>query len=267
MGTRRCAVWVMPERAEGAAKIAEPAPGSDRASQRAALGEATLGQHVLDPSPTRARGAYLPATSEAAPQPREPRVHHTDPGEGVPVERRVAFGAERGDPEDDRDRARELPDERDALVDVPVRLLGQADHEVELESLEPVAPRTFGDREVMALITAAVDQLAQPLARAIERGGESLVSGALERLDELLLEPIRTEAAQADLDAPIRERVDEVDDAGMVGDGGPDEAHLARLRRDRVEHPLLRDHPHSAIAAPPHHAVGAAPRTPPLGLD
>ena len=102
--------------------------GPERAARRhgvedgEALGLAALREHVLDPRPARARRPHVDPPAQAAAQAVEAVLDDPDARERRRVERRVALGAEGRDPERERDDARDLGGEGDALVDVGVGL-------------------------------------------------------------------------------------------------------------------------------------------------
>ena len=53
----------------------------------------------------------------------------------------------------------------------------------------------------------------------------------------------------------------------MIGDGGADETHAARVLRQQIEDALRIYRPHPPVGGPAHDAVGASARATPLGLD
>ena len=88
-------------------------------------------------------------------------------------------------------------------------------------------------------------------------------------MDELgpRAEAVRAQRGDAHLASRLDQRADQLDHLGMVGDRGADEADPLGGGGNDFEDALGRDGAHAPVGRSPHHAVGAAARAAPLGLD
>jgi APA family basic amino acid/polyamine antiporter len=225
-----------------------------------------LGKHVLDPSPSGARRPHVGASFEASLQAIEAMGDDIDSGKRLPVERRVSLRTEGGDPQRHGNDACQLCRQRNALVNVRVRLPREADHQVKLEPIHSIFLGELGASRQMTYARAALEAIAQPLARAIHRGRQRACSCAGKRADELVVQTIRPERRQPDFAPLVREPSDDLRDAWMVTHRGPHEPDATRIRGHELENPFHGREPHPPVGRAAHHAVRARARAAPLGL-
>jgi len=95
-----------------------------------------------------------------------------DAGERRSIERGVSLGAKRRDAERDRNALRERRDQAHAFVDVLVRLVGQAEHEIELEPFHLVRSGKLGGPVRVSYAGPSLERFANAFARAVHGCGE-----------------------------------------------------------------------------------------------